>query len=91
MLIISEIIKFSLKLILERNPIEEFLSRIRQQDGSKEIVDQIKKLLYNNEKWQEMTSYIKNREVKTKLSHRNEDPQWFEGKLNKNTKYWDYP
>ena len=54
-------------------------------------MDQIKKLLYNNEKWQEMTSYIKNREVKTKLSHRNEDPQWFEGKLNKNTKYWDYP
>ena len=62
------------------------MSRIRQQDGSTEIVDQIKKLLYNNEKWQEMTSYLKNREVKTKLSHRNEDPQWFQGKLNKNTK-----
>ena len=42
--------------------------------------------MYNNEKFEEMTSYIKNREVKTKLSHRNEDPQWFEGKLIHNIK-----
>lgn len=70
--------KFILESTKDLNPIGEFLSRIRQQDGSAEIVDQIKRLLYNNEKWEEMTSYIKNREVKTKLSHRNEDPQWFE-------------
>ena len=35
--------------IFRFKPIGEFLFRIRQQDGSTEIGDQIKKLLYNNE------------------------------------------
>ena len=64
------------------NPIDEFLTKVRDA-SSAQIVDKIKKLLYNNDKWQEMTSYIKDIEVKTKLSHRNEDPKWFEGNWTK--------
>ena len=68
------------------NPLEEFLKNIRWQNGTQEVVEQIRDLLFQSQdsskKWMQMNSYVKQKVVdKTQLSSKIEDPQWFQGNL----------
>ena len=70
-----------------RNPLEELLYRLRWQEGTQEVMDQIRALLFQSQdsstKWKQMNSYVKQKAVdKTQLSSKIEDPQWFQGNLN---------
>ena len=65
---------------------EEFLKNIRWQNGTQEVVEQIRDLLLQSQdsstKWMQMNSYVKHKVVdKTQLSSKIEDPQWFQGNL----------
>ena len=69
------------------NPLEEFLKNLRGQNGTPEVLEQIRELLFQSQdsstKWRQMNSYVKQKVVdKTQLSSKTEDPQWFQGNWN---------
>ena len=61
----------------ENNILDRILHTLRE--GGPEVVEQIKELVYNNDNWKQMNSFVKEKEAKTNISSRKEDPEWFQG------------
>lgn len=73
----SKTAKFQMKNS-DKNHLDEFLTKLRWQDGCKEAVDQIRKLMHDNDKLDRIKSYIQQNPTKANLSHRKDDPGWFQ-------------
>lgn len=66
---------------LKTNHLDEFLTKLRWQEGCKEAVDQIRHLLHNVDKLDQIHSYLKSKppaSIKSSLSRRQDDPEWFQ-------------
>ena len=60
--------------------LDAFLTRLRGHQNQ-EVIDQIRQLLHNQDKIQQMNNFVASKEAKSELSSRLEDPEWFQGKL----------
>ena len=84
--VIYRIITFVLKFSnhFSENPLEAFLSNLRNQDGCQEVLEQIRSLFdpkHSPDKWEQMKNFVsKQKDDKSRFSTREEDPQWFQGK-----------
>ena len=59
---------------------EEFLNRLRNENGGAELAKQIREFILHKdtiEKWNQMSNYIKQKQNQSQFSTRAEDPEWF--------------
>ena len=66
--------------IFSVNQLDAFLTRLRGHQ-KQEVIDQIRQLLHDQDKIQQMNNFVASKEAKSELSSRLEDPEWFQGKL----------